>query len=97
MKVLAFLCMAALAGCAPASPQKAAPQDPAIQSAIQSGQQNYQQKTNTAPSRAAQVPNGSSTYGGTGNAQKKQMKVCRSGGTTQYLIVPADQVCASRP
>ena len=96
MKVLAFLCLTAFAGCAPVSPQKPAPQDAAIQSAIQGGQQNYQQKANTYQARPAPVPSGAGTYGATGNAQKKQMMVCRY-GTSQYLVVPTDQVCPGRP
>jgi hypothetical protein len=97
MKVLALLCLTALAGCAPVSPQKAAPQDAAIQNAIQSGQQSYPQKANTYQARSALVPSGGSTYAPTGTAQKKQMMVCRYGGTPQYLIIPTDQVCPRRP
>ena len=97
MKVLAFLFLTALAGCAPVSPQKAAAQDPAIQSALQRGQQSYQQKADTYQARTALVPSGGSTYGSAGNTQKKQMMVCRYGGTSQYLIVPVDQVCPRRP
>jgi hypothetical protein len=97
MKVLALLCLTALAGCAPVSPQKVAPQDPAIQNALQIGQQTYQQKATTYQARPALVPSGGGTYAPTGNTQKKRMMVCRYGGTSQYLIIPVDQVCPSRP
>lgn len=96
MKVLACLCLTALAGCAP--PQKAAaPQDAAIQSAIRSGQQNYEQKANSSPARPALAAGGGGTYSPTSTAQKKQMKVCRQAGTSQYLVIPTDTVCPSRP
>ena len=97
MKVLALLCLTALAGCAPVSPQKAAPQDAAIQNTLQSGQQSYQHKANTEQARPALVPTGGGTYAPTGNTQQKQMMVCRFGGTSQYLIIPTDQVCPRRP
>ena len=97
MKVLASLCLTALAGCAPPSPQKAASQDAAIQSAIRSGQQNYEQKASTSPARPALASGGDGTYSATSAPQKKQMKVCRQGGTSQYLVIPTDTVCPSRP
>jgi hypothetical protein len=97
MKVLALLCLTALAGCAPVSPQKAAPQDAAIQNTLQSGQQSYQQKANTGQARPALVPSRGGTDAPTGNTQQKQMMVCRFGGTSQYLIIPTDQVCPRRP
>ncbi|SEB10258.1 hypothetical protein SAMN05444680_107258 [Variovorax sp. YR216] len=97
MKVLAFLCLTALAGCAPASPQKTAPQDAAIQKALQMGQQSYQQKASTYQARPALASSERGTYGPTASTQKKQMMVCRYGGTSQYLITPADQPCPSRP
>jgi len=97
MKFSAFLCMTALAGCAPVSPQKATPQDPAIQNALQSGQQNYQQKTSTYQARPALASSGGGTSGPTGNTQKKQMMVCRYAGTSQYLVIPTDQACPRRP
>ena len=97
MKVFAFLCLTALAACAPTSPQKAAPQDPAIQNALQSGQQSYQQKASTYQAQPAVASSGRGTYGPTASTQKKQMMVCRYGGTSQYLIIPTDQACPRRP
>lgn len=60
------------------------------------GQKDSQQKAGAKQTPPAVASSGDVTGVPTGSAQNKQMMVCRY-SDAQYLVIPVDQRCPSRP